>query len=227
METSGISLKGLVPSQLQGEMRLFPGKIFLAKVLSSSGDKVILEMMGRRLQVETNVNIVEGRKLLLRVGEITENKIYLNPANDMDAETFQKISQDFAAAGINENKINQALMQELLKSDVVITRQDLVALAETAERIQLPEKQLPALIWLWQNKLPLTKESVELVAASQAMRMASGNELQDLLNILGQKDNRIQQQIQAVLKETVLQPAQNAKEILHTIANLKIGRAHV
>lgn len=149
------------------DFKIRPGQILYGTVLEVSTDQAVLLLQGINVVAELETGITPGERVALRVEELRpERKILLKKLDW--GESKQKIDRQGLEAvlrhfGLQQGKLNQAIVAQLLRNKLPLSDQHLHHLTNFAAANNLSPEEATALVWLWSNKLPLTRETVTAI----------------------------------------------------------------
>ena len=222
MELSGINLTAVFSGELLPQKHtLARGDILKAQVLSINGDRLLLEMLGQRLQVESSVKLNPGQDIFLEVDQFSKDgKIFMHQVKAKEAENFQKLQLQMQELEIPQNKRNFSILRELLNQDISPSKNMVKSLVQFAQKFQITDAKIPSLVWLWQQNLPITPKSIEFVNNSHNLRTSSLGELEMFLQSKNEFDQSLLVKLEQSLAAIKLESKQNTQEIAHKLIEL-------
>ena len=148
-------------------LRIKTGQILSGLVLEVHADKAVLLLQGVNVVAELETGIVPGERVVLQVEELTpDRKILLKKMDsagsrqNIEQQELEAILQHF---GLQYGKLEKAIVAQLLRNKLPFSRQHLHHLTGFAAANNLSPEEAPALVWLWSNNLPLTRETVTAI----------------------------------------------------------------
>lgn len=149
------------------DFKIRPGQILYGTVLEVSTDQAVLLLQGINIVAELETGLTPGERVALRVEELRpEGKILLKKLDwgkskqKIDRQGLEAVLRHF---GLQQGKLNQAIVAQILRNKLPVSRQHLHYLTGFATTNNLSPEQAPALVWLWAKKLPLTRETIAAI----------------------------------------------------------------
>ncbi|NLJ57162.1 MAG: hypothetical protein GX334_09015 [Firmicutes bacterium] len=161
------------PLFLQGKIEHSPtlkirvGQILAGTVLEVHADRAVLLLEGVNVVAELETGIIPGEKVVLQVEEVAPGgKILLKKLSwedgrqDLEQQELEAVLQNF---GLRHGKLEKAVVAQLFRNGLPFSEEHLLHLTNFAAANNLSPAEATALVWLWSNNLPLTRETVTAI----------------------------------------------------------------
>ena len=167
----------------QEPLAFSPGQILSGTVLQASSDNAVIFINGLNVVAELETKVLAGEQLLLQVasrrtdGKVvlkkfvseTETKTAAFPAKFTNAELDAVLEYFTQTPG----KVSRAVVRSLLDFRLPVSAENVGTLTGLVSRLGFSGQYTPAVVWLWSNGLPVTREAVRATAHLMAQRPSS------------------------------------------------------
>lgn len=159
----------LIASPLKGsQLHIEQGQIFSGRVLSVTNDGIIVNLAGLKILAKTNLSLVEGSSIRVRVEELADDKIILRllgsdsglkatltPLNNSD------IKEMLIKFGLPQSGINTEIIKVLVESGVPVTKEMITEADHLLKQLgSSGSSDIKSVISLMSRDIPVTKETM-------------------------------------------------------------------
>lgn len=163
-------------------MSLYPGQVLSGTVLQASTENAVIFINGLNVVAELETKVLAGEQLMLQVASrradgkvvlkkfVSETETAASPAKLTNAE-LDAVLEFFSQT---PGKVSRAVVQSLLDFRLPVSSQNVNTLTGLISRLGFSEPYTtPAVVWLWSNGLPVTREAVRATAWLMGQRPSS------------------------------------------------------
>jgi len=146
---------------------LRPGQVLSGRVLEVAEGRAAILLNGLNVVAELETGLAAGERVLLRVeeqrpdGRVLLKKIAAEGSGGKVEEG--EVEALLHYFGLKTGKLNAALVEQMLRAGMPISGSVVRYLSSFLAENNFSPEHIPALLWLWNRGLPVTREAVNAV----------------------------------------------------------------